>query len=110
MSRVAKKGDPRGTIPGDVIHASAMDAKPERNRISSPSLPEPEIWSASQVRAYLGGVSQMWLHRRLDPRDASYDPNFPKPFSLGAMTGRGPRRYWRRSAVEAWLQRRAIAA
>lgn len=65
----------------------------------------PEVLSARQVRDYLGGVSQMFIHRRL-----ADDPAFPKPFKLGAMTGKGQRRYWRRADIEGWLAKRASAA
>jgi predicted DNA-binding transcriptional regulator AlpA len=48
---------------------------------------------AGAVRQLCGGVSDMWLHRRL--RD---DPTFPKPIYIGR------RRYWREADIIAWLE------
>jgi predicted DNA-binding transcriptional regulator AlpA len=45
---------------------------------------------ADQVRMMFGGVSAMWLHRRLR------DSDFPKPIYIGGL------RYWRCSEIEAW--------
>ena len=53
--------------------------------------------NARQVRNRYGGVSHMWIERRI-----ADDPTFPKPVYLGA------RRYWHIEALEAW--ERAVAA
>ncbi len=50
-----------------------------------------KLISASDVRRRYGGVSQMWLHRRL--LDGS---GFPGPVYIGAM------RFWRLSELVAW--------
>ena len=47
---------------------------------------------AAAVRDLCGGVSEMWLWRRLDS-----DPTFPTPVYIGN------RRYWKESDVLAWL-------
>lgn len=47
---------------------------------------------ASAVRELCGGVSDMWLWRRLDG-----DPAFPKPTYISR------RRFWREADVVAWL-------
>jgi predicted DNA-binding transcriptional regulator AlpA len=44
-----------------------------------------------QLRDRYGGVSQMWIERRM-----ADDPAFPKPVYFGA------RRYWPIAALEAW--------
>jgi len=51
---------------------------------------------ASAVREICGGVSDMWLWRRLN------DPNsgFPKPAYIGR------RRYWRKADILDWWDRR----
>ena len=51
---------------------------------------------AATVRDLCGGVSDMWLWRRLDS-----DPTFPKPAYIGN------RRYWKESDVLAWLDAQA---
>jgi predicted DNA-binding transcriptional regulator AlpA len=58
---------------------------------------KPVYITTRQLRNRYGGVSHMWIERRL-----ADDPTFPKPFYLGA------RRYWSVAAVEAW--ERAAAA
>ncbi len=58
---------------------------------------EGELIQASQVRARYGGVSDMWLHRRLHDNS-----NFPKPIYITK------RRYWRLADLVAW--ERACAA
>jgi hypothetical protein len=54
---------------------------------------------AGQVRAELGGRSDMWLHRRLTENS---ERRFPEPDYVIAG-----RRYWRRSTVRRWLQAQA---
>jgi predicted DNA-binding transcriptional regulator AlpA len=51
---------------------------------------------AGAVRQLCGGVSDMWLWRRL--RD---DPAFPRPAYIGR------RRYWREADIIAWLEAQA---
>lgn len=55
----------------------------------------PTFLSAADVKRRYGGVSDMWLHRRL-----RFD-NFPQPVRLA---GGGPRsrRMWRLADLEAW--------
>jgi predicted DNA-binding transcriptional regulator AlpA len=50
-----------------------------------------------QLRHRYGGVSHMWIERRM-----ADDPNFPKPLYFGA------RRFWALAELEAW--ERATAA
>jgi predicted DNA-binding transcriptional regulator AlpA len=50
---------------------------------------------ADQVRVMFGGVSSMWLHRRL--RD---DSGFPAPIFIEGL------RYWRKSEIDAWIAQR----
>ncbi len=47
---------------------------------------------AVAVRELCGGVSDMWLWRRLND-----DPKFPKPIYIGR------RRFWREADIVAWL-------
>lgn len=54
--------------------------------------PERRI-QASAVRELCGGVSDMWLWRRLDR-----DPTFPRPAYIGK------RRFWRERDVVQWLE------
>ena len=59
--------------------------------------------TAAQLRARYGGVSHMWIERRL-----RYDPTFPRPVKLGGSLIR----MWDLAEIEAWerscvLQRRA---
>ena len=48
---------------------------------------------ASQVRELCGGVSDMWLWRRLKE-----DPTFPRPVYIAR------RRFWREADVLQWLE------
>jgi predicted DNA-binding transcriptional regulator AlpA len=52
---------------------------------------------AADVRAICGGVSDMWLHRRLS------DSDFPRPILIAN------RRYWKEREVLAWLDRQEVA-
>jgi hypothetical protein len=56
---------------------------------------------ADEVRRLLGGVSEMWLRRRLDPRNPQFDTDFPQPVQY-AKTGR---RHWSRAAMLAYRER-----
>jgi hypothetical protein len=47
--------------------------------------------TSRQVRNRYGGVSHMWIERRLES-----DPQFPKPTYFGA------RRFWSLAALEGW--------
>ncbi len=58
--------------------------------------PERRI-SATRVRELVGGVSDMWLHRRLS------DSDFPRPQLIAG------RRFWREREVIAWLDRQEVA-
>ena len=58
-----------------------------------------ELIPAADVRRRYGGVSHMWLERRLaNPRSG-----FPRPLYIG------PRRYWRLAELVAWEQTLARA-
>jgi len=69
------------------------------------SNPAPELSSperriqAAAVRDLCGGVSDMWLWRRLDS-----DPTFPRPTYISK------RRFWREREILAWLERQEGAA
>lgn len=52
---------------------------------------EPVYITTRQLRNRYGGVSNMWIERRL-----ADDPEFPKPIYFGA------RRFWSLAAVEVW--------
>lgn len=55
---------------------------------------------AADVRDLCGGVSDMWLHRRLS-NPAS---EFPRPFYISK------RRFWRERDVVQWLESQAESA
>jgi predicted DNA-binding transcriptional regulator AlpA len=50
-----------------------------------------EFLSAAQVKARYGGVSDMWIHRKLADHD------FPAPQTFGT-----PTRYWRVADLTDW--------
>ena len=54
------------------------------------------LMTSISVRANLGGVSDMFLHRRRQD-----DPDFPAPIYIAG------RRYWRRSEIEAYKRKKA---
>ena len=59
-----------------------------------------KIWlNAAQVRQRYGGVSHMWLVRRL-----ADDPSFPRFVRLGRL------RFWDQAELERWERERAAAA
>ena len=49
---------------------------------------------AAQVRERFGGVSDMWLHRRLQDKSG-----FPRPVYIGRL------RFWRLSELVAWEEK-----
>lgn len=63
------------------------------------SNPAPEFYNperriqAAAVRDLCGGVSDMWLWRRLDS-----DPSFPRPVYISK------RRFWREADIVDWLE------
>jgi predicted DNA-binding transcriptional regulator AlpA len=57
------------------------------------------LMTSRQVRDDLGGVSQMWLHRRL-----TTDPTFPKPTYIAK------RRYWTRGQLRAWKHSKVVGS
>jgi len=61
------------------------------------STEQPTYVTTRQLRNRYGGVSHMWIERRL-----ADDPAFPKPVYFGA------RRFWPRAAIENW-ERAAVA-
>ena len=56
--------------------------------------------TAKDVRNILGNVSDMTIYRWLHYEDYK-KINFPKPFRIGK------RRYWKRSALESWINAHA---
>lgn len=69
------------------------------------SKPTPEFYSperriqAQAVRELCGGVSDMWLWRRLEK-----DPSFPRPVYISK------RRFWREADIVAWLEAQEASA
>jgi len=59
-----------------------------------------QLISAPALREALGGVSDMWLWRRL----ADPDMAFPRPIRIGQ------RRYWRECEIAAWIDAMAEAS
>lgn len=65
----------------------------------TPIKPADDLFATSaEVRRRYGGVSDMWLHRRL-----ADDPDFPKPLVIRR------RRFWRLSDLVAWERKQAAA-
>ncbi len=60
-----------------------------RNELTPP--PHAEFLSAAQVKARYGGVSDMWIVRKLADHD------FPTPQTFGT-----PTRYWRVAELNGW--------
>jgi predicted DNA-binding transcriptional regulator AlpA len=58
----------------------------------------PYVINAPKTRAFFGGVSDMWISRRL-----SDDPHFPKPILIAS------RRYWRLSDLREYAEAKASA-
>lgn len=56
--------------------------------------------NATQVQAMMGGVSEMWLHRKLKLADPAQ--RFPEPDAVIAN-----RRYWKLGRVRAWRDAQA---
>lgn len=63
--------------------------KPNQNLEANPD----RRIQAKPVRDLIGGVSDMWLHRRL----ADPESDFPRPVKIGS------RRFWREREILAWL-------
>jgi predicted DNA-binding transcriptional regulator AlpA len=59
---------------------------------------DPEFLTAAQLMARYGGVSHMWLVRRM-AKDG-----FPKPIYFGRL------RFWRRAEIEQWECSKAVAS
>lgn len=59
-----------------------------------------KLMNAHQVREMLGGVSDMFLWRRLNEPGST----FPRPIILSR------RRYWRESDIAAWIEAQAEPA
>jgi predicted DNA-binding transcriptional regulator AlpA len=57
----------------------------------------PGLWRSAQVRHYLGGVSAMWIVRRLKS-----DPTFPKPTKIGE------RNFWEATIIIEWWEQQKV--
>lgn len=55
---------------------------------------------SNDVRALCGGVSDMWIWRRLHD-EQTRDETFPKPVYISK------RRFWREAELLAWLEQQA---
>jgi hypothetical protein len=53
------------------------------------------LYSSVRLRRFFGGVSHMWVRRRL-----AADPDFPKPHYVGSIP------FWRLGDVRAWWESR----
>lgn len=51
------------------------------------------------------GLSRAAIYDRLNPKHSSYDPDFPRPISLGAPGMRNPPVGWLAHEVDAWIAR-----
>jgi predicted DNA-binding transcriptional regulator AlpA len=71
----------------------------DRRRPNKPDAND-SFLNASQLRQRYGGVSRMWLHRRLS------DPDFPLPQPITIAS----RRYWRLRDIELWERQAAAGA
>jgi hypothetical protein len=77
--------DPKPTAPAK--HATPPHQLPRPPPLGARLLPSP------RVRAFFGGVSAMWLERRL-----ADDPLFPKPRYIAG------KRYWEVEELAAWVE------
>jgi hypothetical protein len=59
-----------------------------------------EMIGSPEVRRLLGGVSETWLTRRLDPLSLYFDQAFPRPLQYR----RGGPRYWPRGEIIAYRE------
>ena len=64
-----------------------------QNVVLDPRPPPKQYLTATQLRARYGGVSHMWVVRRL-----RYDPTFPRPVKFGGSLIR----LWALGEIEAW--------
>jgi predicted DNA-binding transcriptional regulator AlpA len=74
--------------------AIAFNVTPSRHFVSA----DLGLWTSGQVRAYFGGVSAMWIPRRMQA-----DPTFPKPTKIGR------RNFWRVEAIKQWVDQQEAA-
>jgi hypothetical protein len=58
--------------------------------------PDEVLQSSRQAREFFGGVSEMWLVRRLAEEAAEGDMPFPRPVQIGK------RNYWKLGDLRAW--------
>lgn len=49
-------------------------------------------------------LSRSTIYRKLNPKDKSYDPTFPRPRKIGKTANR-----WVLAEVEAWLERQLFS-
>jgi hypothetical protein len=66
----------------------------------SPPSYDDEMIGSPEVRRLLGGVSETWLTRRLDPDSLYFDQAFPRPLQYR----RGGPRYWPRGEIIAYRE------
>jgi hypothetical protein len=76
-------------------------ARPEvtSRKLHAINADDDDFLNSAQVKHRYGGVSEMWLHRRLHD-----DSGFPAPDLIV-----NSRRFWRRRKLVAWERRRAAA-
>lgn len=55
-----------------------------------------DLITTPELRRLLGGVSNMFLYRRLQD-----DPTFPRPFRFG---GDNAPRFWSRAEIREWIE------
>jgi len=91
--------DQQASFPAPAIKPPADDREPsEPFKQIAHQLPRPPLLGARllpspRVRAFFGGVSAMWLERRL-----ADDPSFPRPRYISG------KRYWEVEELAAWIE------
>lgn len=82
-----------------VISARDLDL---RTAALSPSCPDMEQRLSARHSWEFLDEGRSTFYARLNPKDPSYDPLFPRPIP-SSTTGRGPRR-WKLGAIIDWLR------
>jgi predicted DNA-binding transcriptional regulator AlpA len=80
-------------VPTTTPSAVGPESAGAQNVVLDPRPPPKQYLTAAQLRARYGGVSHMWVVRRL-----RYDPTFPRPIKLGGSLIR----MWALDEIEAW--------